>query len=467
MKLRFLGATDTVTGSRYLLSSEKTKILIDCGLFQGYKKLRLRNWEDLPFSASELDAVILTHAHLDHSGYIPLLVKNGFRGSIYCSEATYDLCSVLLPDSGYLQEEEARHANKHGFSRHKPALPLYTEKEARACLSSFVPTNWKEIYSISKNGSDDKIEFSFHPAGHLFGAASILIQTKKGSICFSGDLGRKSDPINRLPDFDLGADELVVESTYGNRKHLEVDPKEELRKVILKTYERKGSLLIPSFAVGRAQLVLHYIRELKIANQIPDLPVYLNSPMAQRANEVFCKDFHESKMSQAEAKEICATAKAIISVEDSAALNERKDPIIIIAASGMATGGRILHHLKNFAPDPKNTILFVGFQAGGTRGESILNGANEIKIFGDFVKIRAEIAHLSSMSAHADANEILSWIRNFKKKPRRVFVTHGEPAAADELRRQIEHQLSLPALTPEFGQSFELLQSEDNLVTRS
>jgi metallo-beta-lactamase family protein len=456
LKIQFLGAAETVTGSRYLLTQGKTKILVDCGLFQGFKNLRLRNWDAFPIAPSEIDAVLLTHAHLDHSGYIPLLVKNGFRGKVYCTSATRDLCRILLPDSGFLQEEEARFANKHKFSKHKPALPLYTQQDAETSLNSFVAVEWGERRSIPDSNNIDKLEFELHPAGHLFGAASIVVFSGAKSIAFSGDLGRKGDPITRDPNFDLGADDLVVESTYGNRRHLESNPKEELGKVIMRTFERKGTLLIPSFAVGRAQLILHYIRQLKLNKSIPDIPVFLNSPMALKANHVFSEHAEESKMSRQEAREICATATSVTSVEESIALNERKDPVIIIAASGMATGGRVLHHLKTVAPDPKNTILFVGFQAGGTRGEAITKGAKEVKIHGEYWPIRAEVAQLDSMSAHADGVEVLAWIRNLKKKPRRIFVTHGEPAAAEELRRQITDQLKIEALVPKQAQTFDL-----------
>lgn len=456
MKIQFLGAAGTVTGSRYLLTHKNIKILIDCGLFQGFKNLRLKNWDSFPVSPSEIDAVLLTHAHLDHSGYIPLLIKNGFKGKVYCTAATRDLCTILLPDSGYLQEEEARFANKHGFSKHTPALPLYTEKDALRALDSFASVEWKKRYSIEASETADKIEFSFFPAGHIFGAATILVQTADKSVAFSGDLGRATDPITRVPDFDIGADYLVVESTYGNRLHIETNPKEELGQIIRRTYERNGTLVIPSFAVGRAQLILHYIHQLKLEGRIPDIPVFLNSPMALKANDVFCRHPEESKMSAQQAQAICSTATAVHTVEESKALNERKDPVIIVAASGMATGGRVLHHLKSFAPVAKNTILFVGFQAGGTRGEAIVKGARQIKIHGQYWPINSEVAQLDSMSAHADGAEILRWIGRFQKRPRQIFVTHGEPAAADELRRQIIEKLGLQAVVPEQAQTFEL-----------
>ncbi|MES3037691.1 MAG: MBL fold metallo-hydrolase [Bdellovibrionota bacterium] len=456
MKIQFLGATQTVTGSRYLISKGKTKVLVDCGLFQGFKHLRLKNWDKLSFDVSEIDAVLLTHAHLDHSGYLPLLIKSGFNGRIYATQATIDLCSLLLPDSGYLQEEEASFANKHGYSKHSPAKPLYTEEDAKLCMDYFTPIKWKERSSISHPGSTDKIEFEFFPAGHLLGAASILVKGDGKTIVFSGDLGRTDDPVTRVPHFDGNeCDDLVIESTYGNKKHLNQDPKAALKEIILKTFNRNGTVIIPSFAVGRAQLVLYYIHQLKLENQIPDIPVYLNSPMASKTNQILGKHSKETKMSLEIINSICHTARVIGSTEESITLNENKTPKIIIAASGMATGGRVLHHLKSFGPDPKNSIVFVGFQAGGTRGDSLVRGAEEIKIHGTFWPMRAEIVQIDSMSAHADADGLLGWISGFKQKPRRVFVTHGEPEAAEEMRRRIEFELEINAVTPEFGQIFD------------
>lgn len=456
MKIQFLGATGTVTGSRYLLTHGKTKVLVDGGLFQGFKNLRLKNWDQFPVDPSELDAVLLTHAHLDHSGYLPLLVKNGFRGSIYATSATIDLCRILLPDSGYLQEEEAKFANKRGYSKHSPALPLYTAEDAKACLDSFVPVPWKEARDVSKQGLG-RIEFEFHPAGHLLGAASILVRADGSSIAFSGDVGRETDPLIRDPNFRLGASDLVTESTYGNRKHPTHDPEEELKEIILRTIERSGILLIPSFAVGRAQLILYYLLRLKQKNAIPkELPIYLNSPMASKANLAFEAHSGELKIRPDEIKEIFKSVRIVGSPEESKALNEKTDPAIIIAASGMATGGRVLHHLKSLAPDPKNAILFVGFQAGGTRGDLIVRGAEKVKIHGEYWPIRAEVVNMESLSAHADSDEIIAWIQNLKRKPKRVFVTHGEPEAADALRHRIGEELQIPALVPEYGQEFNL-----------
>jgi metallo-beta-lactamase family protein len=456
MKIQFWGATETVTGSRYLVSSGETNILVDCGLFQGYKNLRLRNWEKFPVDPYQIDAILLTHAHLDHSGYIPLLIKNGFCGKIFCTPATKDLCSLLLKDSGFLQEEEAKFANRHHFSKHKPALPLYTEKDAERSMDYFVEVKWNDLKSISKKSNSPKIEFEFFPAGHLFGAASILIQADGKSIVFSGDLGRTADPITRRPDFKKGADYLVVESTYGNREHDVNDPETELKKIILRTFERKGTLIIPSFAVGRAQIILHYILQLKNKKLIPNIPIYLNSPMALSANEIYSKHFAESKLSYQEVKAFSDLAHPITSMEESIALNERKDPMIIIAASGMATGGRVLHHLKAFAGDAKNTILFVGFQAGGSRGEAITKGAKEIKIHGEYFPVRAEVVQLESLSAHADRSEIVKWIQAFEKKPKQIFITHGEPIASDVLRRSLNEKFVINTDIPTYGQSFDL-----------
>lgn len=456
MKIQFLGAAGTVTGSRYLLTEGKTKVLVDCGLFQGIKDLRQRNWDHFPMDVQELEAVVLTHAHLDHSGYIPLLVKNGFRGAIYATRPTFSLCKILLPDSGYLQEEEARFANQKGYSKHNPALPLYTLEDAKASLNFFRSVDWKEPFVVSRKGLGS-LSFRFFPAGHLLGAASVHVKTETGSVVFSGDLGRTSDPLIRHPAIDLGADNLVVESTYGNRSHPQTDPQEELKEIILRTYEKDGILLIPSFAVGRAQLILYYIQKLKIAGLIPkNLPVYLNSPMANEANEAFLAHVQELKIGPTELEAIWNDVRIVRSPEQSKKLNDRKEPAIIIAASGMATGGRVLHHLKTLAPDPKNTVLFVGFQAGGTRGELMVRGAKAVKIHGELWPIRAEVVNMATLSAHADADEVMAWISRLPKRPRRIFVTHGEPEAAEALQQRLEQEFKVSAFVPEHLQTFDL-----------
>lgn len=364
MKLRFLGATGTVTGSKYLLSSGSSNILVDCGLFQGYKELRLRNRARFPIDPAQVDAVVLTHAHLDHSGYLPLLVKDGFAGKVYCSHATYDLCKILLPDSGRLLEEEASYANRHGFSRHAPALPLYSEADAVRALRHFSPVAFGTPFKVA---GDIGAELS--RAGHILGAAIARVRAGGKSIVFSGDLGRMDDPIMLPPTPILEADFLVVESTYGEKRHDPADPLLLLGKTIRETAARGGVTIIPSFAVGRAQSLLYDIYRLKEKGEIPaHVPVYLNSPMAVDATALYQKHPHDHRLGHGQCLAMRHAARIVNSVEESIALNERQVPMVIVAASGMATGGRVLHHLKAFAPDPRNTILFAGFQAGGTRG---------------------------------------------------------------------------------------------------
>jgi metallo-beta-lactamase family protein len=456
MNITFLGANETVTGSMTLVQQGETKILVDCGLFQGTKNLRNRNWEDFPFAVQEISAVVLTHAHLDHSGAIPLLVKSGYKGPIYSTSATKDLCHVLLPDSGHLQEEEAKYAQYKRYSKKHPVpLPLYTVEDAMAALGLFVEVAWHKPLVIGRGAS--RIECQFLPAGHLFGAASILVKDGSKSILFSGDVGPTDDPLTRLPSLGISADDVVIESTYGNRAHPGERPGAILRDVIRRTYERGGVLLIPSFAVGRAQLILYYIRQLLDAKEIPEQPIYLNSPMATKASELYVKHAKiESKVSKEELERICATAKVVLTVEESMHLNEKKGPMIIVAASGMATGGRVLHHLKAFGGDAKNTILFAGFQAVGTRGDAIVHGAEAVKIHGEYWPIRAEVVQLDCLSAHADQNGLLEWATSIQPRPRRFFVNHGEAVAADTLRRLLTEKLSVEALVPTTGESFDL-----------
>lgn len=452
MKIQFLGATGTVTGSKYLLSAGAAKILVDCGLFQGYKQLRLRNWERLPVHPAELDAVILTHAHLDHSGYLPLLVKNGFKGKIYCSEATFDLCKILLPDSGHLQEEEGNYANRHGFSKHRPALPLYSEADAVRSLHFFSPVPFETSFQVSGG-----MTASLHRAGHILGAAIVSLQNGNTRITFSGDLGRPDDLIMLPPSLVEKTDYLVVESTYGNRRHDPTDPAILLGKTIRDTAKRGGVTIIPSFAVGRAQAVLYAIHLLKTAGDIPSaLPIYLNSPMAVDATEIYHKHRQDHRLNYQQCEAMFHTAKIVNTVEESIALNQKQLPMVIIAASGMATGGRVLHHLKAFASDPRNTILFTGYQAGGTRGAAMIAGADAIKIHGEYVPLRAQVAQIDNMSAHADADEILAWLSHFSAAPRQTFITHGEPVAADELRKRIEEKLHWSCHVPEYLESVEL-----------
>lgn len=443
--VQFLGATGTVTGSKYLFAAGDKTILVDCGLFQGFKQLRLRNWAPLPFKPASLSAVVLSHAHIDHSGYLPLLVKNGFTGKVHCSEATYDLCRILLPDAGRLQEEEAEYANRRGFSKHKPALPLYTEEDAKRALGSFAPVGFDEEIELAA------VHLKLIPAGHILGASIVYLSDGKRSLVFSGDLGRPNDSIMVAPSPVRDADYLILESTYGDRRHDPEDPRIKLGRIVRKTAERGGVVLIPSFAVGRAQSLLYHIHQLKSEGAIPaDLPVYLNSPMAADVTEIYHKHRAEHRLSPEQCRAMCTAATIVNNPEESKRLNEKKGPMLVIAASGMATGGRVVHHIKAFAPDPRNTILFSGFQAGGTRGATILSGAESVKIHGEYVPIRAEVAAINNLSAHADCAEILDWLRHFEHPPRETFITHGEPTAADALRRRIEEQLRWRASVPDY-----------------
>ena len=454
MDIQFLGAAGTVTGSKYLIRAGGRKILVDCGLFQGYKQLRLRNRSDLPIAADEIDTVVLTHAHLDHSGYLPVLVRQGFAGAILATQATRDLCGILLPDSGRLQEEEAEFANRHGFSKHKPALPLYTEEDALRTLGRFSPVAFGETVDLG-NG----LELRLSPAGHMLGAASVRIAYGGRSIVFSGDVGRDNDPILPPPAPLEAADYLVVESTYGNRRHADVDPLVALEEVLNRTFKRNGIVIIPSFAVGRAQTLMYLIHALKRAGRIPDhVPVYLNSPMAIDATAFYLQHHDYHRLTAAQSKEIVASVHAVATPKESMRLNERlRAPAIIIAGSGMATGGRVLHHIKAFAHDSRNTILFAGFQAGGTRGADMVAGAESVKIHGEYVPINAEVVNIDSLSGHADHAEMIAWLQKSRMRPRRVFVTHGEPAAADAMRLHIEEALHWPAEVPEHLQKIALV----------
>ena len=436
MDLQFLGATDTVTGSKYLVTHQGRHLLVDCGLFQGYKALRLRNWQPLPVDAASIDAVILTHAHIDHSGYVPLLIKQGFKGPVYCTAATRDLCAILLPDSGHLMEEEAEYANRHGFSKHAPALPLYGHADAIAAMNSFRTVEWDHDFEPLPG-----LRARLAPAGHMPGASFVRLDDGQRSILFSGDVGRADDMLLKPPRDMAGADYLVVESTYGDRSHEQADVVEQLGDIIRRTAARGGTVVIPAFAVGRAQALLHVIRLLRQRDAIPYLPVYLNSPMATEALEVYRRHAAEMRLPKAEIEALAGAAQIVRSAEESIALNARRGPMVIIAASGMATGGRVVHHLKAFAPDHRSTIVLAGFQSGGTRGAALEQGASTIRIHGQEVPVRAEIAKISALSAHADGPGIVEWLRKFTQKPRCTFITHGEPDAADAMRQRIERTL--------------------------
>ena len=450
MRLEFLGAAGTVTGSKTLVEADGTRVLVDCGLYQGVKTLRLRNWAELPFDPASLDAVLLTHAHIDHSGFLPALVRDGFAGPIFCSEPTRSLCEILLPDAAHLQEEDARYANRKGFSKHRPALPLYTEADAEAALARLAPLpfgSWKELGSL---------RFRLQPAGHILGAASIALEHAGKSVLFSGDLGRSDDLLMHAPEPPGAPDWLVVESTYGDRHHLALDPFRSLAAILSRTLRRGGVLLIPSFAVGRAQTLLYCFHEIFRRGLAERVPVFVNSPMATNVTTLFEKLAPFHRLDAEQAGSVCDVARFVRSVEQSRQLVAQRDPAVIISASGMASGGRVLHHLRSLAPDPRNTLLFPGFQAPGTRGDAIVRGAESVKIHGQLVPIGAEVVQLDIFSAHADQAGLLDWIGACQEPPRRVFVTHGEPVAADTLRRLVKDRFGYPAHVPEYREVAEL-----------
>jgi metallo-beta-lactamase family protein len=450
MRLTFCGAAGTVTGSKYLLQGGGMRLLIDCGLFQGLKRLRERNWQAPPFDPKSLDAVVLTHAHLDHSGYLPAIARIGFRGPVYCTAATAKLLGILLPDSAHLQEEEAKYANRHRLSKHSPALPLYTQADAAAALRLLRPVEWSERIALSR-----EMAASFSPAGHLLGAASVLVESPRRRVLFSGDLGRPDDLLIRAPTPPPSADWVVIESTYGDRRHAGGDPEAELATAINRAVARGGVVIVPAFAVGRAQLLLHLIARLKASRAIGDVPVFLNSPMATDATQIYHEHRNEHRLTQEECRSMCTAAHFVNSVEESKSLNERREPAVIVSASGMATGGRVVHHLKVFARNERNMILFTGFQAPGTRGAALVGGADTIKIHGEWIPVRAEVVQLAGMSAHADRGQLVDWLKCMERPPERVFVTHGEPAAADMLRQYIRRDVETDVLVPEQGETID------------
>ena len=480
-RLTFLGAAQTVTGSKYLLEHNGARVLIDAGMFQGLKELRERNWQDLPIAAKDIDAIVLTHAHLDHCGYLPRLVSHGFRGRVFCTAGTKDLCGLVLPDSGHIQEEDAEQANRHGYSKHAPALPLYTEQDAHRALTLLQPCGYDRPLPVA-----DNIEVEFINAGHLLGSSYARVRTSTETILFGGDLGRFNRPVLPDPTMVDRADYLLVESTYGNRVHEDDDEGEKLGRVIRETTERGGRVVIPAFAIGRTEELLYWIRRLEMGGRIPVLPVYLDSPMATQALEHYRARLHEldpelrpedrdelaphgpsahepyvrRRAQAARERELCAfcTAKfkTVSSVQESKELTASKKPAIIISASGMATGGRVLHHLKAILPDPRNTALLVGFQAEGTRGRRLIDGEKTVRIHGIDIPVHAQVDRIDSMSAHADSNEILQWLRGFSEPPKRTFLVHGELTAMQTLDATIRKELGWNTHMPRWKEQIEL-----------
>jgi len=444
LELGFLGAAGTVTGSRFQVSAASTRILVDCGLYQGVKALRRRNWESPPPDPAGLDGVVLTHAHIDHSGYLPALARDGFEGPVWCTAPTADLCEILLPDAGHIQEEDARYANRKQFSRHHPALPLYTEEDARAMLPQLVPVAWDTPREVGD------LRFRLLPAGHILGASSAVVEGEGAVVVFSGDLGRRHDLLMHPPRPPVAADAIVMESTYGDRVHPDEDPVEAIAAVLRRTVERGGVLLVPSFAVGRAQTLLLCLHRIFERGMAPRVPVFVNSPMATDATDLYRRHTDAHRLTPEHCAEVCAGARFVRSVEESRRLAARREPCVIVSASGMATGGRVLHHLKALAPERRNTILLPGFQAPGTRGDALARGAERVKIHGSWIPVEAEVVQLDMFSAHADQDGLLEWLASAEEPPGEVLLVHGEPLAADALRLRIQEELGLPVRAVEF-----------------
>lgn len=450
-RIAFLGASGTVTGSKYLVETDTARILVDCGVFQGVKALRERNWSPPPVDPARLDAIVLTHAHIDHSGYVPRICGDGFGGRVHCTSGTADLLQILLPDSGHLEEEAARLASRHGYAHKRPPLPLYTEEDARGSLERLEAHEYGHEFSPAPG-----VFARFSRAGHILGSACLTLRTGSETLVFSGDVGRPNDPIMLPPDTLPQADYVVVESTYGDRRHPAEAASEALGRLVRETATKGGTILVPAFAVGRAQHLLHLLAELRQTGRIPEIPVFLDSPMAINATQIFCRHKDDHRLSEDQCHAMCKVAHYTRTADESKALAHRTGPLIIISASGMATGGRILHHLRRCLPDPRHAVLLVGFQSAGTRGRSLLDGTDELKIHGQYVTVRARIAQIPGLSAHADYAELLDWLRKSSLSPRRAFVTHGEPAAADAFRRRLRDHLGWDAVVPSDGSTWTL-----------
>ncbi len=459
-KITFLGAAGCVTGSKYLVEAGGKRLLVDCGLFQGTKELRQRNWDRLPEDPATFDWVLLTHAHLDHTGYLPRLARDGFRGPIFSNAATRELCSILLPDSAHLQEEDAEHAAAHGYSKHSPPLPLYTMEETEAALKRFQEIPRSEPFTISPQFSVQP-----HDAGHILGSSSLeLTITENGKstvVLFSGDIGRYDQPILKDPEPPPRCDYLLCESTYGDRDHPSDSPYGALAEVINRVAKRGGVMVVPAFAVGRTQLLMYVLRGLEDAGRIPHLPVYIDSPMAINVTALYLRhhEDHDPEFSREESAGDPLNAHKVHmtrSVEESKQINNVNTPCIILSASGMATGGRVLHHLARRLPDPRNAVLLAGFQAEGTRGRALLEGAKTLRIHGEDVPVKAEVVELAQFSAHAGRGEILRWLAAMPSPPRQTFIVHGEPAAASALQSAIESKMGWRVTRPAYRQTYEL-----------
>jgi metallo-beta-lactamase family protein len=445
-----LGAAGTVTGSRHLLDHDNGRLLVDCGLFQGARDLRELNWQRFSVPPHSIDQIVLTHAHLDHSGYIPKLVRDGFGGPIYATPATIDVCRLLLLDSANLQEKDAEFANRHGFSRHKPALPLYTVEDAERALRQFQAVEFHQPLEVSG------ASLLFRRAGHILGAATAEIRARGRSIAFSGDLGRFDDPMMTDPEPLPAADFVVMESTYGDRLHGEGDPEAELAAIIDRTVRRGGTVIIPAFAVGRTQSLLFHIWRLKTSGKVGLAPVYVDSPLATNVTELMAAHAADHRLSREDCRDAFAVATYVRDVEESKALSASPVPKIIVAGSGMATGGRVVHHIKAFGGAARNTILFAGFQAAGTTGRRLVDGERQVKIHGAWTQIRAEIANLQMLSAHADRDELLRWAGGSGSPPERAFVVHGEPAASLTLADRLKSDLGWTVSVPQLGNCYDL-----------
>ena len=455
--LTFLGAARTVTGSKYLLDHAGVRVLFDCGLFQGLKELRQRNWEDFLVPADSIHALVLTHAHLDHVGYLPRLVAQGFRGRVFCTGGTADLCRLVLPDSGRIQEEDARQANKQGYTRHAPALPLYGESDALRALTHLQAVPYGQPQDVAPG-----VTVTFSPAGHLLGSSHVLVRLAAGPrILFGGDLGRYARPVLPDPAGAPAADVVLVESTYGDRDHVADDVGEGLAEVIRQAAGRGGKLIIPAFAIGRVEELVYWVRRLERERRIPVLPVYVDSPMAIDALRFYASHLAELDADMRPShKEVTTFATArfqtIASTQQSKELTASRRSAIVISSSGMATGGRVLHHLARALPDPRNTVLFVGYQAPGTRGRLLVDGATEVKIHGQYVRVEAPVVRIDSMSAHADRGEILRWLGTLPAPPRGLYLVHGEPEPMDALRRLIQQRLGWDSRTPTYRETIEV-----------